>query len=114
LLDEDLPDQALHKGNYLLDKIAHLQTKYPSVLKGGRGRGLILGMEFTDNDLGYEVAKELFSRNILISGTYINSRVLRVEPPLVITYPQIDQFLGALEESLGVVSKSATRQPAVV
>jgi putrescine aminotransferase len=114
LLEEDLPDQALHKGNYLLEKIAHLQTKYSSVLKGGRGRGLILGMEFTDNDLGYEVAKELFSRNILISGTYINSRVLRVEPPLVISYPQIDQFLGALEESLSVVSKSATRQPAVV
>jgi putrescine aminotransferase len=71
-------------------------------------------MEFTDNDLGYEVAKELFSRNILISGTYINSRVLRVEPPLVISYPQIDQFLGALEESLSVVSKSASRQPVVV
>jgi putrescine aminotransferase len=62
-------------------------------------------MEFANNDLGYEVAKELFSRNILISGTYINARVLRVEPPLVISYEQLDKFLAALEESLAAVYK---------
>jgi len=64
-------------------------------------------MEFTGNDTGYAVAKELFSRNILISGTYINSRVLRVEPPLVISYEQIDMFIKALEESLAAVLKLA-------
>jgi putrescine aminotransferase len=59
-----------------------------------------------DNELGYEVAKELFSRNILISGTYINARVLRLEPALTISRAQLDQFLGALEESLKAVRKA--------
>ncbi len=62
-------------------------------------------MEFANNDIGYAVAKHLFSRNILISGTYINSKVLRVEPPLVIERAQLDKFLGALEESLTVVAR---------
>ena len=44
-------------------------------------------------------------RNILISGTYINSRVLRVEPALNIAYPQLDTFLNALEDSLGQVER---------
>jgi putrescine aminotransferase len=74
-------------------------------MKLARGRGLMLGMEFVDNDLGYEVAKQLFARNILISGTYINARVLRVEPALTIEYPQLDRFLQALEESLIQVAR---------
>jgi len=100
LLEEDLPKQAGEKGEYLLQRINALAGKYPKVLKLCRGKGLMLGMEFTDNDLGYEVAKHLFARQILISGTYINARVLRIEPPLVISYPQLDTFLHALEESL--------------
>jgi putrescine aminotransferase len=115
ILEEDLPKQAAEKGEYLLPKFAELAHKYPKVLKGGRGRGLMLGMEFTTNEIGYEIAKNLFARNILISGTYINSRVLRVEPPLVISYEQLDTFLGALEESLKVVTKShAPTEAAVV
>jgi putrescine aminotransferase len=110
LLDEDLPAQAAKKGTYITQKITDLAKKYPSVLSLCRGRGLMLGMEFTNNDIGYAVAKNLFERNILISGTYINSKCLRIEPPLVISQEQIDRFLTALEESLQVVSK----QPALV
>ena len=104
LLEEDLPRQAHEKGEYLLKHMNALAAKYPKVMKLARGRGLMLGMEFTDNDLGYRVATELFSRQILISGTYINARVLRVEPALTIGYPQLDTFLGALEDSLKAVS----------
>lgn len=107
LLEEDLPGQAKAKGEYMIPRINALIAKYPDVLKEVRGLGLMLGMEFADNDAGYAVAKELFARNILISGTYINARVLRVEPPLTISYEQIDTFLKALEESLAAVSKLA-------
>lgn len=103
LLEEDLPAEAHRKGEYLLQQINALARKYPRVLKLARGRGLMLGMEFTDNDLGYAVAKELFARQILISGTYINARVLRIEPALTIGQPHLDRFLTALEESLQAV-----------
>lgn len=103
LLEEDLPRQAHEKGAYLLPALQKLAAKYPDVMAGARGVGLMLGMEFTNNDIGYMVAKHLFARRILISGTYINARVLRVEPPLVITYEQLDKFLNALEESLKAV-----------
>ena len=105
LLEEDLPRQAGEKGEYLLPRLNALARKYPKVLVEARGRGLMLGMEFTSHEIGYAVAKCLFARNILISGTYINAQVLRVEPPLPIAYPQLDRFLAALEDSLGEVSR---------
>ncbi|MBI3925067.1 MAG: putrescine aminotransferase [Armatimonadetes bacterium] len=105
LLEEDLPRQAADKGSYLLQALAELQSRYPDVLRASRGCGLMLGMEFADDETGYAVAKNLFARQILISGTYINARVLRVEPPLVISYPQLDRFLQALDESLQQVTR---------
>ena len=66
----------------------------------------MLGMEFADDQIGYQVATALFARQILISGTYINSRVLRVEPSLTIGYPQLDAFLERLEDSLKEVAQA--------
>jgi putrescine aminotransferase len=105
LLEEDLARQAGEKGEYLLPRLNALAARYPKVLVSARGRGLMLGMEFTSHDIGYAVAKCLFARNILISGTYINAQVLRIEPPLPITYPQLDRFLAALEDSLREVCR---------
>ena len=100
LLEEDLARQAGEKGEYLLPRLNDLARKHPKVLVSARGRGLMLGMEFASHEIGYAVAKCLFARNILISGTYINARVLRIEPPLPIAYPLLDRFLAALEDSL--------------
>ena len=107
LLDEDLPRQAGEKGAYLMPRLNALAGKYPDVMTGARGRGLMLGMEFVSHEIGYAVAKALFARRILISGTYINARVLRIEPPLPVSYAQLDRFLGALEESLVEVGRGA-------
>ena len=105
LLEEDLPRKAGEKGEYFLKHINDMAKKYPKVLKLCRGRGLMLGMEFTNDELGYNVAKNLFARQILISGTYINARVLRIEPPLTIPQDIMDRFLQALDESLQQVYK---------
>lgn len=106
LLEEDLPRQAAEKGEFLLARFAELGAKFPRLLVEWRGRGLMLGLEFADNELGYEVAKELFARRILIGGTYINARTLRVEPPLTIQREQLDRFVDALEESLAAVARA--------
>ena len=107
LLEEELPRQAGEKGAYLLPQLNALAGKYPDVMTGARGRGLMLGMEFASHEIGYAVAKALFARRILISGTYINARVLRIEPPLPVSYAQLDRFVAMLEEALVEVGRGA-------
>ena len=103
---KNLPKQAARKGNTLLKHINALADKYPKVLKLCRGKGLMLGMEFADHDLGYEVAKELFSGKSLFQGRTSMRAFCRIEPPLVISYEMIDRFHTALEESIQAVSKA--------
>lgn len=102
-LEEDIPGQAARKGERFMKGLVPLAEMYPSLLREVRGRGLLIGLEFTSDELGYRVAKELFRHHILVSGTLNNARVVRIEPPAVITEEEIDRVLHALQASLAAV-----------
>lgn len=101
----DIPKMAEEKGNYILNKLATLKEQYPSVLKDVRGKGLLIGMEFPTDEVGFELAKDLFDQRVLVGGTLNNARVIRIEPPAVISYEQIDTVLNCLEKTLAKLAK---------
>jgi putrescine aminotransferase len=96
----DIPKVAGEKGDYILNKLNTLKEQYPSVLKDVRGKGLLIGMEFPTDEVGFELAKDLFDQRVLVGGTLNNARVIRIEPPAVISYEQIDTVLTCLEKTL--------------
>ena len=102
-LTEDIPGQAKRKGELLLNGLRPLVERYPEVLKDARGKGLLIGLEFANDEIGYSVAKELFRHRILVSGTLNNARVVRLEPPAIITEDEIATVLEALDEALRTV-----------
>ncbi len=75
------------------------RTKYPGILAEVRGKGLLIGMEFETDDIGYKVASGLFSRQVITAGTLINSKNIRIEPALNISYELIDEVLSRLEDT---------------
>jgi len=111
VLEEKLPQQAAEKGAYFIPKLIDLMGKYPSICQEGRGRGLMIGMEFTSNEAGYEVAKGLFENGILVAGTLINAKTIRIEPPLVISTAELDKVLEALNKVFADVSKKFSAKP---
>jgi putrescine aminotransferase len=54
--------------------------------------------------VGYKVAAGLFKRGVLVAGTLTSAQTIRIEPPLIITFEQIDQVLNRLEDTLKDVS----------
>ena len=105
ILEEDLAGQAAEKGAYFIPLLVDLMSRYPNICHEARGRGLMIGMEFTSNEAGYEVAKGLFKHGILVAGTLINAKTLRIEPPLVISMGELDTVLEVLEKVFASVSK---------
>jgi len=55
--------------------------------------------------LGFEISKAMLERGVLVSGTLVNARVIRVEPPLTLSEEQADRVCEALRESLAAVAK---------
>jgi len=98
LIEEDLAGQAKSKGKYVLGQLRQLQDRYPGVLAKVRGLGLLIGMEFPTDGIGYKVASGLFSRGVLTAGTLTNAKTIRFEPALNISQHILDEVLNRLED----------------
>jgi putrescine aminotransferase len=106
-LEEDLPGQAAAKGDLLLRELAGLQRKYPQVLADAHGKGLLIGMEFPVQEIGWQVAAGLFKRGVLVAGTYSKAQVIRIEPPLGIPMELLKEMLNRLEDTFKEVARAS-------
>lgn len=97
-------EQAAEKGDYLIPKLTELAARYPQIFEDITGKGLLIGMHFHDPETGYKIAAGLFKRGVLVAGTLTSAQTVRIEPPLVITYDQINTVLDRLEDTLREVS----------
>ncbi len=116
--EEILIQQAREKGEYFLDKLNALKDKY-NLIKDVRGRGLLIGLEFHSTEgalnkltgglvknlsmdfTGALITGELLNRHcIIVAYTFNNPNVIRLEPPLNVTYEQIDYMVGSLKDVL--------------
>jgi putrescine aminotransferase len=98
-------EQAAAKGDYLIPRLQALAEQYPQILHEITGKGLLIGMHFHNPKVGYRVAAGLFKRGVLVAGTLISAQAVRIEPPLVITYHQIDEVLNRLADTLAEIAK---------
>jgi putrescine aminotransferase len=105
-LEEDLPGQAATKGDFLLRELGCLRDKYPEVLKEAHGKGLLIGMEFPVQEIGWQVASGLFKRGVLVAGTYSKAQVIRIEPALGIPMELLQEMLNRLEDTFKEVSQT--------
>lgn len=110
MLEEDLPKQAAEKGAYLMKRLRSLLALYPDILKEVRGKGLLIGLEFSDRFIGYRVAAGLFKRGVLVAGTLLSARTVRIEPALNISYQLLDEMLEKLNETLKDVEKQLDKE----
>ena len=105
-LEEDLPGQAARKGELLLQELSRMQKKYPYVLTEARGKGLLLGLEFPSDSIGYRFAAGLFKRGVIVAGTYSKARTVRIEPALGISSAHLSEVLCRIEDTVKEIATS--------
>ena len=91
--EEDLVREARVKGAYFTDRLREIESP---LIREVRGCGLMIGIELKQKVAPY--IKALQERKIIALNAGMT--VIRLLPPLVITYHQIDQVVAALTEVL--------------
>jgi acetylornithine/succinyldiaminopimelate/putrescine aminotransferase len=71
--------------------------KYPNVLRGAEGLGLLLGIVTVSPQMALETCREMANQGVLVVPAFGNPAVLVIEPPLVITFDEIRKVLQSLE-----------------
>lgn len=101
---EDLPAQAEAKGKYLIEKLKQIQS---SNIREVRGLGLMIGIEMKQKVAPY--IKILQEKRVIVLNAGMT--VIRLLPPLVISYEQIDHLVDMLTEALPVEQKDEQFNP---
>ncbi len=91
LSNESFLKEVSEKGDYLISQLKEKFASHPAVVEV-RGKGLMVGIECENEVAPY--VNELIEQGVLTlsAGTH----VLRLLPPLVVTYEQIDEVVSKL------------------
>ncbi|MGQ9487529.1 MAG: aspartate aminotransferase family protein [Armatimonadota bacterium] len=104
LQEENLPARAGERGEQLLKGLNTVRLKYPDIVTQVRGKGLMVGVEFAVEDVAKLVIAGMTRRGVIAAYTLNNPRVIRFEPPLIVSAEQIDTavsvFADSVEESV--------------
>ncbi|NND62633.1 MAG: aminotransferase class III-fold pyridoxal phosphate-dependent enzyme [Flavobacteriaceae bacterium] len=104
--DENLQQNALEIGEFLLLNFNVLRDKYP-IIGDVRGKGLFLGIEFVDSNMNPlpEQADYFVNRmkdyKILMSTDGPDHNVIKIKPPMVFSKENAEELLHRMELVLG-------------
>ncbi|MCB0569062.1 MAG: aspartate aminotransferase family protein [Phaeodactylibacter sp.] len=98
--EENINEQARQKGFWLKEKLEERFGARPGLVEI-RGLGLMIGLEFTFETK--PLVKKMMEYGVLANATA--GKVLRLVPPLVITYEELEKAIDAIERALEAVEQ---------
>lgn len=126
--DGKLLKEVKQKGDFIKQKLNILKAKYPNIIKDVRGKGLMLGVEFTDlkdrspffrasgkqGVLSLLIASYLLEHHdirllapltTMLKGNPGKKRqsILRIQPPVTVKTEEIDRLINAIDEVLTII-----------
>jgi 4-aminobutyrate aminotransferase len=105
LIEDEYMENAREMGDYILDALAEMQVRHPSI-GDVRGRGLMIGVEFVKDKRSKEPAPTLreevihhgWQNGLLTLGC--GRSTMRIAPPLMISQLLVDEGLEIFENAL--------------
>lgn len=104
ILEENLAGEAGRLGDYFLGKLEEIRRKYPEYVKDVRGKGLIIGVEFSCGDFARDCFSVSVKNGLLVILTV--GCVFRILPPLNTNEEEIDLAVAIITKSIEEVISS--------
>jgi putrescine aminotransferase len=98
--EEGLVDASRIRGEQLLAGLRDVQGRFSEAVVEARGMGLMIGVEFAVKDVAELTINGMARRGVIAAYTLNNPKVIRFEPPAVITREQVDQAIQVFAESV--------------
>lgn len=99
LREEGLSERADELGRMFLATLQQIADDHSAMVQEVRGKGLLIGVEFHDEMAALLVMVGMVQRRVLVAYTQNNQKVIRIEPPLVITKEQLQRVADAFAEA---------------
>ncbi|MBS1272007.1 MAG: putative L-lysine-epsilon aminotransferase [Candidatus Marinimicrobia bacterium] len=96
--EENLVQEAVAQGDYLLQKLYELQNEYGELISNARGKGLMCAFDLPDTETRDQLMKAIWREGALILGSGTTS--IRFRPHLNVKRSDIDMGIDIVEKAL--------------
>ena len=96
----DLCTAAAERGAQMKAGLERIAGEHPGMIEAVRGIGLLIGIEFSHEDIAGLMIAGLAGRRILAAYGLNNPATIRFEPPLIISEEQVDEVIEGFEDAL--------------
>ena len=104
LLDNNISENVEKLGKLALSRMKGWQDSYDDVVTGVRGKGLLIMIDFKDQDVCTKVKDECQAKGLLVTQT--QGIGIRIFPALNITEDEIKEGLQIMEDAIASIVKS--------
>lgn len=105
---ENLCQRSKDMGSRMIAGLKQVRNANPDLIADVRGKGLMIGVELSMDEVGELAVAQMLKRGMVVAYTLNNPRVIRFEPPLIISEAQVDEavaiFGDAVAETAELVS----------
>ncbi len=105
LRDERLVERSREMGEYLLAKAMELRARMPDVIADVRGRGLVVGVELVSEGYAGVIIPECLRLGMTAAYTLNQQRVIRLEPPLIVSRAEIDEGMAIFAQGTALAKE---------
>ena len=88
------------RGEQLLRGAQAIAAQYPAVVREARGLGLLVGVELVNEGYGGWIIPEMLKHGVTAAWTLNAQRVIRLEPPLIVSAEQVGSALRAFDAAV--------------
>jgi putrescine aminotransferase len=105
IIKNKLPEHAASMGERFQKGFDDLRKRYPDLLLETRRKGLMMGLQYTNDSIGPRMSYQLAQNGVMAIYTGNEPSVMRLMPALVITPEEVDFVLSALDTSMAEIMK---------
>lgn len=103
LIRNNVPGHAAAMGDRFQKGFDHFLKQYPQLLLEVRRKGLMMGLQYTNDSIGPRMSYQLAQHGVMAIYTGNEPSVMRLMPVLEITPEQVDFVLEALDKSMAEI-----------
>jgi acetylornithine/N-succinyldiaminopimelate aminotransferase len=98
LIDHDISGHVTAMGRLSLQKLAELKDAYPRWISQVRGQGLLLAIEFCDEETATQVSEACLEQRLFVRQT--QGTMIRIFPALTVTVQEMEEGLAIIQRVL--------------
>jgi L-lysine 6-transaminase len=104
LESENLVQNSATVGAYFLEKLQSLQQKYPQVISGARGKGLLVSFDTISPDQTGKITDAAYAKNVILLTC--GAQTIRFRPTLDCSKKEVDNVVAVIDDIIGGLGKA--------